>query len=537
MARALTEGAVDRPRRGRPLSMPFDPTPWTEAAWDPWPRTAWLLVTSRLLAPDPDLGQREVVVERLRAHGVAVDASRASRWESGRHPVPGRVLLAYETILGLPPASLLATARALVRSCGSPSDDEAALGWEVADRRDSALLDELVDRGADPSATTGAAMTGQDWLRLALELTQYDSVYLGPRMWSALSERLVSEMARSSGPGQLSRFEAGAVLVRHPAAQRHLLRALGQWVMDPDVQRCDPMMSLLAEVGDAPATQLAVKLLGSGQPAVVGSALVAVAAKLARGHVNSETMRLVERSTVRHVLDDPGSNLRMVDVLDQLPSASSARMVSQVRDPAAHTRLERVLAERSLVPERVGQATSRSVADRVQSTSTRDYHAHTDRQLQALVHESLFHVQGLRRRLGARVLALSPFAPALTESCLELAASNDPVVAASAFRLAGQLGSADHADRLFDVAIAETRTGVQLDALTALSERRAPLTVGQTAHVTGLIDATESVHVRATALAVVGMRAPRQVLAAAAGSDDLRGAALWWDKLGGPITD
>src|SRR4051812_10366330 len=87
-------------RRGRPLVLPVDGSAPTDLWYEPWPRMAWVLVTSRLAGADRTLVQREALVERLRDLGVAADLSRVSRWESGRQPVPAHVLSAYETVLG-----------------------------------------------------------------------------------------------------------------------------------------------------------------------------------------------------------------------------------------------------------------------------------------------------------------------------------------------------------------------------------------------------------------------------------------------------
>ena len=51
-------------------------------------RVAWLLSTSRLLNANPELADRAGFIKALAEHGVHVDNSRISRWESGLQARP-----------------------------------------------------------------------------------------------------------------------------------------------------------------------------------------------------------------------------------------------------------------------------------------------------------------------------------------------------------------------------------------------------------------------------------------------------------------
>ncbi len=69
---------------------------------------AWLLATTRLLSPATSELSRDAFMHQMRQHGISLDASRVSRWESGSQPVSARLLGAYESVVGLPTGTLLA---------------------------------------------------------------------------------------------------------------------------------------------------------------------------------------------------------------------------------------------------------------------------------------------------------------------------------------------------------------------------------------------------------------------------------------------
>ncbi|MEC9052734.1 MAG: hypothetical protein VX747_09745, partial [Actinomycetota bacterium] len=185
--------------------MPDDESPMAEGYYDPWARTAWLLVTSRSLGAEPAYADRGTFVDALNDVGVNADSSRVSRWESGQHTVSFRALRGYETVLGLPEGALVAANRQLVRDCetsGKPPEKISFAGHEH--RSPDVMVSDLVDRATDKEDH----LTGGDWLRLATELERFELVLLSNRTWSLVCARLVHELARTTGGDQLRRFEA-----------------------------------------------------------------------------------------------------------------------------------------------------------------------------------------------------------------------------------------------------------------------------------------------------------------------------------------
>jgi hypothetical protein len=242
-------------RRGRPQRLPEDPHPLSSGVVGCDQRIAWLLTVARVLGPDPDLARREGFIAALKEHGVPVDASRVSRWESGLQPLPSRVAATYEEVLGLTEGSLVSVAGGLRRSFGTgPTPRENVV-------RESEMSDAELNRLID--VTESGAGTGAQWLQLADHFNRYDRVFLREADWTSLCGRLVTELGSSVGTGYVRRYEAAAAFVRHSNARRHLIMAVGQFVTDPDTQVVAPVLNLLSEVPDPAAAALTLRMLSA----------------------------------------------------------------------------------------------------------------------------------------------------------------------------------------------------------------------------------------------------------------------------------
>ncbi len=237
-------------------------------------RVAWLLATSRLLHPDPAHTHRDHFVAALRDRGVTVDNTRISRWESASVPVPEPVIHAYEDVLGLGHGSLTTVVAGLRRLLGGgPVHRAPDLHF-----RESVDLDHLLD------LVTSRRSHGAHWQRVAVELTRHDRVFLRQKEWTKIANRLVVELSRSTGLGYVRRYEAAATLIRHPSAQRHLSRALGSFVMNPDTQVVAPVLNLLAEVDNPAASDLVLRMLEGESRVLRRAASSVAAAKLRLNH-------------------------------------------------------------------------------------------------------------------------------------------------------------------------------------------------------------------------------------------------------------
>ena len=169
--------------------MPDDISSMSGGYYDPWARTAWLLVTSRSLGANPAYADRAAFVDALRSVGVTADASRVSRWESGQHPVSFRALRGYEQVLGLPEGSLVAANRQLVRDSGPTDTLPERVSFQARNEKaPDVLISGLMDRatGTDPVKDV---MNGGDWLKLVTELDHFELVLLLSRNWAAAPAR------------------------------------------------------------------------------------------------------------------------------------------------------------------------------------------------------------------------------------------------------------------------------------------------------------------------------------------------------------
>ncbi|MGH3332728.1 MAG: hypothetical protein ACRDPJ_15625, partial [Nocardioidaceae bacterium] len=185
-------------RRGRRPARVVDPTPTDGTKLDGDARIGWLLRSSRMhLLPDTSARS---FAKTLVEVGCSADASRVSRWETGRIPAPVDVVAAYERALGLPPGGLVALT-ILTRKLADP-DARAAMILEthnVSAARAEKALDAIVD--GDP--------TGEDWLEFSSYVACHPEQLLLPvSLWRTMASRLVKELGLSLGTAYATRNEA-----------------------------------------------------------------------------------------------------------------------------------------------------------------------------------------------------------------------------------------------------------------------------------------------------------------------------------------
>ena len=385
----------------------------------------------------------------------------------------------------------------------------------------------------------GAAHGGQ-WLRLVGELSGYDRVFLRGAEWQRLSGRLIRELAASSGTGFVRRYEAAALLIRHPEGHRHLTRALGSFVVEPDAQVMAPVLNLLAEVPDPAANDLVLRMLHSDNPGLRRAALSVCATKLVRGHLADEVCEELERHVVGNLRrgDSLDTRLDSLDLAVQLPAWSWERIAGALRTRRAHQLVTRARQDGELLPWSQTAGVVQEVAKRVEAETPTHGPAEPDAMLTRLVREALFHAHKARRHHAALLLAASPYAPALAQECLELGAHENPVIAARAWvalmRLRHPLGRR----HLLESALREQRSPVRSRALLNVGLAHGALPpAGAGAILDGLTDSSRPVE-RHAALHALGMSGAPQLRELAA--DDRHWAAAgarWWLEHGPAVHD
>ncbi len=521
-------------RRGRPPQMPDDLTSMLEGYYDPWARTAWLLVTCRSLGRETAYADRSVFVEALRDAGVTVDLSRLSRWESGQHPITFKAMRGYETVLGLPEGALVAAHRQLVRDSDPAGRQPERVSF--ADRSETAP-DALILGLIEQATASSKPMTGGDWLTLVTELEHFELVLLPTRQWSLLCERLVQELARTTGVDQLRRFEALSTLISHPVGQRHVLHALGAWLTDEHVQVVTPLLALLQQLEDPAASDLVLKLLDADSKALSLGAVQVAATKVARGHFDRVNLARLEQQAIRGLLVPAykrGADL--LDLLTHLPDESFTRALRTLKDGPLRTRVLTARETKDLAGKDASRRLSREVATQVQMMTPAVYTAEPDQLLQRLVRESLFHVSGNRRRLATYTLGLSPYAPALADCFIQLADPERELLGERAWEAIWALG---HGSRREDVvSLVDTEHAwTQRRALISLARSPQRLSTQEQERIKVAMR-HKNASVRRAALYATGLQAPHHLpspLETTASPD--APVVTWWRRVGPAIRD
>ena len=512
--------AGDPPRPGRPARVPEDRSSWDAQVVDAPARTGWLHLANRAVA-GLTRAELRLGLEAMTDHSGAAlvaDPSRVSRWESGRQRPPVEVTLGYERLLGLPPGRLLAPVRALARTTGGAPDG-------VPDEEVEALLDDaLTDRPLD----------GSRWLRLTLALTWHDRFFLRAQDAHAVACRLVSELARSAGAAHHLRLEAALTLLQHPSSQRAVLRAVGSWLTDPDVQLVTPVVALLGSVG-GDTDDLVLRLLQGQDARVAEATLPVAAAKLAAGQVGPRHVRALADLATGLVPGVAGRALAdLLDLVCHLPRPEFERVVDAQRDGGVRDQLLQIRDSSTLIPDAAHRRLARSLAWRAQWGAEDREPPEPDPMLERLVREALFHVDGRRRELAGRLVAATPYGPVLATHVVALTDDPRELLATRAWELVHVLGHGD-AHRSIVARALDEQAPHRSEALLALGLSEVPLTPSESRAVAAV--AAQSPDLRYAATLALGLASPGS-LPALRGLDALTDRAVaWWQRVGTQVVD
>lgn len=518
-------------RRGRPQRFPEDPHLIGTGLVGCDQRIAWLLTASRMLGPDPVVARRDGFIKVLSEAGVHVDNSRISRWESGLHPLPTRVVAAYESALGLTDGSLVAVAAGLRRAFGVTAPRESGVReTELSDTDLDALLD----------LTEAGEAHGGHWLRLTGQLTRFEKVYLRQHEWERLCTRLVAELGTAVGVGYVRRYEAAASLVRHPNAQRHLSRAIGSFVMNPDAQVVAPVLSLLTEVPDEAASDLVLRMLHAESKNLRSAASSVAAVKVARGHFNEEALHDLEQHVVGSLRrgESLDGRLDSFDLAVQLPDESWARAMGGLRNRRAYDLVAQSRKGGELVPPgQTGSVINELSAAIQRDTPTHESHE-PDGMLRRLLREALLHAHKGRRHHAALLLAASPYAPAVSRQCQDLATHRNDLLAARAWTVLMRVGHGGRRPRVFLQALAETRPSIRARALVNLGLNPDPVGPDEAEAVLSRLDEHARPNERQGTLFALGMAGVPQVAELVDHEHEwISKPAQWWLDVGPAIHD
>ncbi|MDH2412969.1 hypothetical protein [Nocardioides sp. CER19] len=495
-------------RNGRPYRPPEERVAPEASVVDRRTRTAWLLGTTRMLARGGSFAQRRDFVAALTDRGVSCDASRLSRWESGTQGVGTSVLAAYEDVLGVPTYQMRG-ALDLVRAPRTPAygviveDDDVDL---------HPRLDELLNAALEGRAS------GLEWLELAQRVIKTDAVYLREADWQVLARVLVNEFCRSASTGFIARTSALRKLIAYPRAQRHLLLAIGEVILDERVARRAEPVHLFTRIPGRHASRLALRLVESEDPPVRIHATRTLAALLADGGFDGADSRLVE-TLVRQLRQDPGS-FELADAAAQLPQGELEQVQAAVRSKALH----QVLATHEIVARDTAATCARQVTATANPTSARP-RIESDGMLTHLIRDGLFHSHFRRRASALGVLAASQYAGRVGQGFLELLGHRDHAVVESALEGIAWLVDDSHADTLAEVAASSRPPSERRLALSALGRLPSDPSAQVIQTVVGCLSDAAG-EVRRAAVAMLGMHGHADQVRGV--DPQLDAAAQWW---------
>lgn len=537
----LTPAVPTSRRRGRPFRLPEDTSPISTVHGGVDKRVAWLLATWRLHASDPELAHRDHFVPALNKLGIAADQARVSRWESGSQRVPDRVVAAYEHILGLLPGKITAAAYGLRRSLepDSPALETVTLTPNEIQRE----LDPLFEKAYDEP-------DGGSWLELTNYLATHRNIYLRPDTWHDVSDRIISEMVRSTGPAFTRRYEALRSLVCHSGAQPYVVHSIGAFVTDPDAQSVIYPLTLLQEVDHPRAQALSRRLLATSSGPLQQGAAWVTAAKLTRGHFDEQELRQLEGTALLMLAAGPKAtaDVDILDVAVHLPNDAQRRIERAVRETELHQTLEQLLDHGEILPREVTRVVSVELATRAQELLPAPYHIDADTMLQRLLREGLFHGHQERRHQAGVLLCVSAYRPAVAQALVELVERRDDLVAERAVMLLRHVAMEGQHDALAALATSATRPQVAAYAMLGLARIEQGLT---DADEVALMDVLTQHNVRnacanpadngacateRAAIHALGMNgSPQLARLEQSGTDFQRRAAGWWRRTGPAI--
>lgn len=506
-------------KRGRPYRPPVDPTPYAAVTGGADARIAWLLGTTRLHAAEGRFANRRDFVPALAGAGISCDESRISRWESGSTHVPLSVIAGYEQVLELPQNRLTAVAQHL-----SPAPAIGNSRKELTPESHR-RLDELVD------LTLDGAPSGSDWLDLADILAEHPTVYMRADIWRDLTARLLAELCRSLGVGYVTRLVTLRTLLTHPVVQHHVVRAIGQFVMDPCSVRVADAVALLQHVPGAKGTPIVMRLLGSDSEPIRRGAARAAAAMLARDDFAPEHLPELE-TTLPWLLSLDEQATHAAEVVRQLPPASQERVRAAVRRP--HHGLELVLKHAETVPPETARSLGTSLATEAQVHAGGPSAGEPDHLLQRLVREALFHAHPERRSQAATLLMASGFREGISRACGHLLGSDGGATGVPVARLLKYCFATRELPIVFGAAVGGVRgptDGVRVHALHALGHLPQRLSVQQARLLAAGIGDAERRIVDAT-LYALGMHGRSDVVGQDSPAPRVRELHRWWSGAG-----
>jgi hypothetical protein len=314
--------------------------------------------------------------------------------------------------------------------------------------------------------------------------------------------------------------------------------------MNPDTQVVTPVLNLLAEIQDAGANDLVLRMLHSESKSLRSAASSVAAVKVARGHFAEGALPDLESHIVGSLRrgESLDSRLDSFDLAVHLPAESWERAMGGLRNRRAYDLVNHARQRGELVPS----ARTSSVVNALSRAVQRDTASHTanepDNMLRRLLREALLHAHKARRHHAALMLAASPYAAAVSRHCQVLAAGSNDLLAARAWTVLMRVGHGDRRPLVMLQALTESRPTIRARALVNLGLNPAPVSRSEAeallAMVTGGAQPTERTHERQATMFALGMAGSAQVARLVKHEHEwLSRSACWWVDQGPALHD
>lgn len=519
--------------RGRPITFPRDISPMGDLNADSGPRLAWLLLRSRLHSGDPILRQRKTFADGLVRLGVNAEPSRVSRWESGSHRVPERVLYGYSTLLGHPPGHFTSIAHNL-RSAIDPQAEPGVLLIQNIPSTQAELDEVFTELAADRA-------NGQSWTRLAASIQTGTYMYLPEEMWTNLTDQLLGELVRSSRIAHIRRLTASGVVAQHVPAQRFLIKSVGRLVTAPGSRFVTPALSLLRDIPSPEADALLLRMIQTPRGQLRRGSATTIASKIAHGRMDEAAVAQIEE-ILPGLLEKRGQHnypTDIVNVLAALDSSAQDRVLKRLTDRSTIADLEETLYSGLSVPTDRAHRLAAMIARRATTlVPLPGAPAEADQMLVRLIEEALFHVHRERRYQAGLLLGVSPFTTALPTALMQSLDNADQYTVSRCLSLISFLRPGPElAPQLLQWILHSPKKWLKCRAMAALTPLGHQIGRAAQEELAAMITTADDPEVLHTGLNLLGLIAAPALDNLATGDSDLKAASQWWLDFGPLITE
>lgn len=324
-----------------------------------------------------------------------VSASTVSRWETGASAVSFEAVRGYESLLRLPPYSLVAVLDTVFRYYGPTGATAPRLARSRSDARTaSRVIHETLLR-----AVGGDVLGGAEWDRLSALTVAHPPVVRDTRAvwWSEATRRLLIETMISSGVSWMLRFEAMNRLLAHPLVGPEAVAAVRDILEDGGTQSLVGTACMFDASASSDASALVMRYLaGTDDDRVFKGALMACVRKIKFGHFHGPELASISRIAsdaadcgVMRLNDE--TQALAVSVLRQIPPTFQSRHGLRVlRTLKARCSQAALVDENRLLPAEPATLVARRIADHAASRAAVAGEEFVDPVLPLLVEEALF---------------------------------------------------------------------------------------------------------------------------------------------------